>query len=697
MDTSRSQHGQAMIFGLLFMAVVVMSLLILFNQGQLIKNRVQLENAADAAAYSQAKLAARNMNFAAYTNRAMVANEVSIGQMVSLLSWAKHYKNVGAFVKYPAYNFPVAPPSPTTFSNVLEVVTLPYKIMGTAVEAPAKVMTDVWPTAISYFNTGIGFFQQLFTFATTVAQMEMQSEILQGHEDDPSNREIYTPFIGTYFMVQNALLTYLGENFDATHLIDLVEYVDTGDAEAEDLTADFLGGQSDPADLNNLYERNTPSTKSSSDEAVASYQRYAAIVNRNREGFTADRHWNIWATTPDLIPEFSLDFGIVKLTIDLDFSVGFGLKNDGGSAYVANEEIESNSDIEKLGWSAIDVMSFGVEFDVGIYVEIEICILGCSSATLLDLDFTIPIGFPLAGATHQLVSKSTNAKTLLPEWGEIGEQDGIYGGDSDDDVNDGPLDLFHAQTLLWGQAAPELQPGGMYGARSSTDVSTSYGGPPGYLSLGRNFQESGVTYEYTVAAAKLLEDISTSDNEDTFNIGDDSSSDPDDWDDTEGDIGLTRLDVDTRSRAEGNDVAGIYQRIAWDDSRAMMTLSAAEAYFKNPMQELDGGAEEPASLFSPFWDARLKEPSAVSLLIATGEVDWDELFGSMPDDALGLMNWLLDSLAEQMIDDGIDYVKDQIGSPYDTVLEGPLEAAGDAAKDATEDAVDAITDGLGSF
>ncbi len=158
-----------MIFGLLFMAVVVMSLLILFNQGQLIKNRAQLENAADAAAYSQAKLAARNMNFAAYTNRAMVANEVSIGQMVSLLSWAKHYKNVGAFVKYPAYNFPVAPPSPTTFSNVLEVVTLPYKIMGTAVEAPAKVMTDVWPTAISYFNTGIGFFQQLFTFATTVA------------------------------------------------------------------------------------------------------------------------------------------------------------------------------------------------------------------------------------------------------------------------------------------------------------------------------------------------------------------------------------------------------------------------------------------------------------------------------------------------------------------------------------------------
>ena len=58
-----------MIFGLLFLAAVLMVLLSLFNKGQLIKNRVQLENAADATVYSQAKLSARSQNFTAYTNR----------------------------------------------------------------------------------------------------------------------------------------------------------------------------------------------------------------------------------------------------------------------------------------------------------------------------------------------------------------------------------------------------------------------------------------------------------------------------------------------------------------------------------------------------------------------------------------------------------------------------------------------------
>ena len=697
----KSQKGQAMIFGLLFLAVVIMAMLTLFNQGQLVKNRVQLENAADATAYSQAKLAARNQNFIAYTNRAMVANEVSIGQMVALLSWAKHYKNVGAFVKYPAYNFPIAPPSPVTFSNVLEVVTLPYKIMGTAVEVPTKFIVDKWPTVISYFNSTLGVFQKLFALSTLTAQFEMNMEVLEGHEPDPDNPELYTPFIGWYFLVQNSLLTYSGDKFDASNLANLMDVIDTGEASGEDLVADFLGGQS--GELHNQINSNSPSTKSSGDDAVAAYQRYAAIVNRNREAFTADRHWNIWVTTPDIIPEITLDFGIVRLTIDLDFQVGMGIKNDGGAAYLAKDEIEENKDIAGLGWSAIDVTSFGVEFDVGLFVEIRIClpIVGCAESTLLDLDFTIPIGFPLAGATHQLVSHNKYAMLTLPEWGDIGEQDGKFGGDPDDSVNDGPLDLFHAQALGWGQVAPELQPGGMYGARLSTDVTDSYAAPPGFLSLGENFQESGVGYELTVALAKSMDDVETSDNPDSFDIG--NNQDEDDWDfdaddpDEANNFDYTRFDIDSKSRAETNGVEAAYQRTVWSDSRPMTTLSAAEVYFANPMQSSADGSPEPASLFSPFWDARLKEPSAVSQLIATGEVDWEELFDGVPDDAIGVVNWLLSAMAEDMIDSSIDYLKDQIESPFDTVMEGPLDEIGDKAKDASGGAVDEITDGLGSF
>lgn len=698
MPSFKAQRGQAMIFGLLFMAVVVMSMLILFNQGQLVKNRVQLENAADAAAYSQAKLAARNMNFVAYTNRAMIANEVSIGQMVSLLSWAKHYKNSTVYSNNPFYVAPLFLPSPVTLKTVLSPVTTAYTAMGTAVMTGATPMTKFWPSAISYFNSALGVFQKLFSVATLMSQFEMNNKVLEGHDST-----FYTPFIGYYFMAQNALLTYQGERFSAPTLKGLLP-ADL-DTDPDGLVSDFLGGQSDFGNLNNLYETNSPNVKTAGDSSVESYQRYAAIVNRNRDAFTADRHWNIWETVDIPIPEVTIPLAsIVSITIKIDLELGFGLKNDGGSIYASKSEMNTNSDIAKLGWSAIDLASFGITIDLNIFVSVTIYLpWGDETFTVIDLPVYLPIGFPIAGATHQVVSETAHAKKTMFEWGSFGEQDGTYGGDPDDDVNEGPLDLFHAFGLAYGQIAPEFQPGGMYGARPD-DVTTTYGGPPGFLSLGSNFQVSGKTYEYTVAVAKKLDDIQTTDNAGSFDIGNDANANPADWDDQvqntwvrstpKTGIGLTRFDVDTYSRAEATgDIAADYQQVVWGNNRPMMTISAAEAYFNNRMQ---GGAEA-ASLFSPFWDARLREPSEISLLIATGEVDWDALFAGMPSDAIGLVNWLLTSMVDTMVDESIEYLGDQLDSPYDDIFGGPLETAGEGVKDISGDVVESVTDEISSF
>ena len=56
---------------------------LVFNSGRAVNEKINLVNAADAAAYSGAQIAARQLNFMAYTNRAMIANEVSIGHMFS--------------------------------------------------------------------------------------------------------------------------------------------------------------------------------------------------------------------------------------------------------------------------------------------------------------------------------------------------------------------------------------------------------------------------------------------------------------------------------------------------------------------------------------------------------------------------------------------------------------------------------------
>ncbi|MEE2025760.1 Tad domain-containing protein [Alkalimonas mucilaginosa] len=81
------QRGQALALGLVFMTLVLMVVLFSFNASQLNLNSNKLQHTADNAAYSMAVLAARDLNYKAYTNRAMVANQISVAQTVGLSSY----------------------------------------------------------------------------------------------------------------------------------------------------------------------------------------------------------------------------------------------------------------------------------------------------------------------------------------------------------------------------------------------------------------------------------------------------------------------------------------------------------------------------------------------------------------------------------------------------------------------------------
>ena len=83
----RGQNGQALILAVICMLVFVVGVLVLFNTGQVVNKKVQLNNTADAAAYSAAVQQARAYNLISYLNRAQVANEVAVAQMVSMHSW----------------------------------------------------------------------------------------------------------------------------------------------------------------------------------------------------------------------------------------------------------------------------------------------------------------------------------------------------------------------------------------------------------------------------------------------------------------------------------------------------------------------------------------------------------------------------------------------------------------------------------
>jgi Flp pilus assembly protein TadG len=91
---SRSYSGQALVVMLAFMAVLSGAFIMVFNVGQVVNDKIKLTNAADAAAYSAALWEARSLNYQAYLNRAIVANEVATAQLVSLRSWSQYVGRV---------------------------------------------------------------------------------------------------------------------------------------------------------------------------------------------------------------------------------------------------------------------------------------------------------------------------------------------------------------------------------------------------------------------------------------------------------------------------------------------------------------------------------------------------------------------------------------------------------------------------
>ncbi|QJE02832.1 hypothetical protein HH212_24815 [Massilia forsythiae] len=141
-----------MIFTLLFAAASALVCLVLYNSGQLANSKTQLQNAADAGAYSGALLLARDHNFSAYTNRAMVANQVSVAQLVSLKSYTEDAAATHKRMGNAAHTFT---------ANVVPSFK-PFWTIAKAepVEALAAAYAAVAPTAVKLLDELIRLFEQ---------------------------------------------------------------------------------------------------------------------------------------------------------------------------------------------------------------------------------------------------------------------------------------------------------------------------------------------------------------------------------------------------------------------------------------------------------------------------------------------------------------------------------------------------------
>ena len=185
-----NQKGQALPLGIAFLASSVLFAIVLFNTGQTASEKSRLTNTADAAAYSGLIWQARALNFQAYTNRAMVANQVSIGQMVSLTSWTQYAyilaRNIDTVIGW----IPVVRPFTTAAERVTETID---DVMVTITETFIPIVDGV--------NGVLSQTQRAIYLASFAATPAIVSEVVEKNDQRYSATSAYA-VIG---MGENAL------------------------------------------------------------------------------------------------------------------------------------------------------------------------------------------------------------------------------------------------------------------------------------------------------------------------------------------------------------------------------------------------------------------------------------------------------------------------------------------------------------
>lgn len=145
--SSTKQSGQVLIVVLAFSAILGAGLLSIYNTAQLSAEKRELVNAADAAAYSGASVLAQGLNYTAYTNRAILANNALIGQMVgirSTLSMSEWYwKNTDTVWRTIAGMTRWIPYVGAVVSGMSTAASKFSKFWGEKIVHPVKILAEV--------------------------------------------------------------------------------------------------------------------------------------------------------------------------------------------------------------------------------------------------------------------------------------------------------------------------------------------------------------------------------------------------------------------------------------------------------------------------------------------------------------------------------------------------------------------------
>jgi hypothetical protein len=308
------------VLALVCMVVFVVGVLVLFNTGQVVNKKVQLNNTADAAAYSAAVQQARTYNVIAYLNRAQVANEIATAQIVSIHSWM---------------NFAIS--ATGNFANAVQGLGILLDLTGVG----AEVGVELNSIGVELNNLKNGM-QKLRdgmqpVLSAAINALSVLNVIYSGATSGLVTAEIAdVPTLVQTVITQNAI-TATGSTDKAARL------------SAKSLV--LLGSQAYAANKSyaRVYNVPTSRTPSSNPAHTKDADRYANVVMKARDGFSASRDgdlffihkrggtdlvsYNRWVAMDDLDAKLDLGFFFGDIDIPLAWGGAAGIKATSTAAF----------------------------------------------------------------------------------------------------------------------------------------------------------------------------------------------------------------------------------------------------------------------------------------------------------------------------------------------------------------------------
>ncbi len=197
------QRGQAILWFLTTAAACCAVFALVYNVGQVTNEKEKTVNAADASAISGALTEARILNFEAYTNRALIANEVSIAQLVSLDSWVAYNYEITQWLDYYFGWIPYVGQALNTIASGMQGFAAGVKY-GVSIQIPV----------IEVMNTGLETARDLENAAGAFAANGIATGVAQANQTTFGNRYDEQPeMVGGFSLVAAGINEYAWYKF----------------------------------------------------------------------------------------------------------------------------------------------------------------------------------------------------------------------------------------------------------------------------------------------------------------------------------------------------------------------------------------------------------------------------------------------------------------------------------------------------